>query len=232
MRMSCNGCRVLRKGCTGNCIIRPCLQWISTAQSQANATLFLAKFYGRAGLVNLINAGPQNLRPGIFKSLLYEACGRIVDPVNGSVGLVCSGNWHLCETAVDAVLSGAPINQVSSELSASSLPPTSSCDIRHVSKNKKSHELRKVKSRGRFKRSASKLKPKVEKNDYVSLGREPGLSREINLGRDGGESDIVSAETVQASLAKADELGEGSETVELELTLGFEPRPRKRGNSI
>jgi hypothetical protein len=64
MRMSCNGCRVLRKGCSENCSIRPCLQWIKSPESQANATVFLAKFYGRAGLMNLINAGPEHLRPG------------------------------------------------------------------------------------------------------------------------------------------------------------------------
>lgn len=34
-------------------------------QSQANATIFLAKFYGRAGLLNLIIAGPEHLRPGV-----------------------------------------------------------------------------------------------------------------------------------------------------------------------
>lgn len=62
--MSCNGCRILRKGCSENCSIRPCLQWIKSPESQANATVFLAKFYGRAGLMNLINAGPEHLRPG------------------------------------------------------------------------------------------------------------------------------------------------------------------------
>ena len=64
MRMSCNGCRVLRKGCSEDCCIRPCLEWIKCPKSQANATLFLAKFYGRAGLTNLINSGHENLRPG------------------------------------------------------------------------------------------------------------------------------------------------------------------------
>ncbi|KAB2064888.1 hypothetical protein ES319_A09G051600v1 [Gossypium barbadense] len=223
MRMSCNGCRVLRKGCTESCTIRPCLQWIPSAQSQANATLFLAKFYGRAGLINLICAGPQNLRPGVFKSLLYEACGRIVDPVHGSVGLMCSGNWHLCEAAVDAVLNGAPIKQVPSELSATKCPPLkSSFDIRHVSKDKKSNDgLRKVKSRGRFKRSASKPKPKLEEVVF-----EP-----VSKGGDSWEGDCLSVETVEGSLAKGDELGDGSD-LELELTLGLEPRTKNRGNNI
>lgn len=63
MRVSCNGCRVLRKGCSDDCPIRPCLQWIKSPESQSNATVFLAKFYGRAGLQNLINAGPDHLRP-------------------------------------------------------------------------------------------------------------------------------------------------------------------------
>lgn len=67
--MSCNGCRVLRKGCGDNCSIRPCLQWIKSPDSQAHATVFLAKFYGRAGLMNLINAGPEHLRPGTVPSL-------------------------------------------------------------------------------------------------------------------------------------------------------------------
>ncbi|XP_077253767.1 LOB domain-containing protein 41-like [Tasmannia lanceolata] len=161
MRMSCNGCRVLRKGCSENCSIRPCLQWIKTPESQANATVFLAKFYGRAGLMNLINAGPDHLRPGIFRSLLYEACGRIVNPIYGSVGLLWSGSWQLCQAAVEAVLSGAPIMQIPSEAAANTCPPKP-YDIRHVSKEEGSanQELHKVKTRSRFKRSA-KPKPKL-----------------------------------------------------------------------
>ncbi|KAJ0962727.1 hypothetical protein J5N97_027849 [Dioscorea zingiberensis] len=112
MRTSCNGCRVLRKACNDSCLIRPCLLWIKSAESQARATLFLAKFYGRAGLLNLLGAAPDHLRPGVFRSLLYEACGRVVNPVYGSAGLLTSGSWRLCEEAVEAVLSGAPIGQV------------------------------------------------------------------------------------------------------------------------
>lgn len=164
MRVSCNGCRVLRKGCTENCSIKPCLQWIISPESQSNATLFLAKFYGRAGLQNLINAGPDHLRPAIFRSLLYEACGRIVNPIYGSAGLLCSGNWQLCHAAVEAVLTGAPITQVSPDSVAGTIsPPLKACDIRHVSKDgdesAASRVLHKVKtSRGRFKRSGSKQK--------------------------------------------------------------------------
>ncbi|KAL3654410.1 hypothetical protein CASFOL_004091 [Castilleja foliolosa] len=114
--MSCNGCRALRKGCADGCTLRPCLQWINSPESQVNATLFLAKYYGRAGLINLINVGPTHRRPvrdgarsrirEIFRSLLYEACGRIIHPVHGSVGLMSSGNWPQCQAAVEAVLNG------------------------------------------------------------------------------------------------------------------------------
>ncbi|XP_043715419.1 LOB domain-containing protein 41-like [Telopea speciosissima] len=172
MRMSCNGCRVLRKGCSENCSIRPCLQWIKNPESQANATVFLAKFYGRAGLMNLINAGPEHLRPAIFRSLLYEACGRIVNPIYGSVGLLWSGSWQLCQSAVEAVLKGAPIVQISSEAAMSPCPPMKAYDIRHVSKDENSaasQELHKVKTRGRFKRSAIKPKAKVgSASEFIS----------------------------------------------------------------
>ncbi|CAH8257491.1 unnamed protein product [Arabidopsis lyrata] len=138
MRISCNGCRVLRKGCNQDCTIRPCLQWIKSADSQANATLFLAKFYGRAGLLNLIESGPDHLRPAIFRSLLYEACGRIVNPVDGSVGLMWSGNWAQCQAAVDAVLNGLPITHTSLPSASAShqiIPPHRTYDIRHVAKD-------------------------------------------------------------------------------------------------
>ncbi|CAN6345604.1 unnamed protein product [Urochloa humidicola] len=141
MRLSCNGCRVLRKGCTEACTIRPCLQWIKAPDAQANATVFLAKFYGRAGLLNLIDAAPSDeLRPAVFRSLLYEACGRIVNPVYGSVGLLWSGSWHLCQAAVEAVLKGSPIVQISPDQAVAPGPAhlhkaasAAACyDIRHV----------------------------------------------------------------------------------------------------
>ncbi|XP_047161166.1 LOB domain-containing protein 39-like isoform X1 [Vigna umbellata] len=104
--MSCNGCRVLRKGCSETCPLRSCLQWIESAESQRHATLFLAKFFGRTDLMSFIASVPQTRRPALFQSLLFEGCGRTVNPVNGAVGLLCSGNWHLCEAAVETVLAG------------------------------------------------------------------------------------------------------------------------------
>ncbi|KDP41635.1 hypothetical protein JCGZ_16042 [Jatropha curcas] len=104
--MSCNGCRVLRKGCSETCILRSCLHWITTPEAQGNATLFLAKFFGRSDLMSLISAVPESQRPALFQSLLFEACGRTVNPINGAVGLLWSGNWHVCQAAVETVLSG------------------------------------------------------------------------------------------------------------------------------
>lgn len=42
----------------------------------------------------------------LFQSLLYEAVGRTINPVNGAVGLLWSGKWHLCQMGVDKVLRG------------------------------------------------------------------------------------------------------------------------------
>lgn len=247
MRLSCNGCRVLRKGCNEKCSIKPCLQWIQSPEAQSNATLFLAKFYGRAGLLNLVNSGPDHLRPAIFRSLLYEACGRIVNPIYGSTGLLTSGNWQLCQAAVEAVLNGAPIVKLSPDSAAdATCPSLKACDIRHVSKeNNSDSDLHKVKTRTRFKRVSGK--PEVRKqspevddaarvmwswchkeDDAVGVGspsRHSGLSqqRTEEPSREGesGDADSGSVETVEASPAKLDEIDVG-----LELTLGLLPLMR------
>ncbi|XP_071706397.1 LOB domain-containing protein 37-like [Rutidosis leptorrhynchoides] len=107
--MSCNGCRVLRKGCSDTCILRPCLQWIDSPEAQGHATVFVAKFFGRAGLMSFISAVPENQRPSLFQSLLFEAAGRTVNPVNGAVGLLWTGNWRVCQASVETVLRGGTL---------------------------------------------------------------------------------------------------------------------------
>ncbi|KAM2003135.1 hypothetical protein ACFX15_026742 [Malus domestica] len=92
VEMSCNGCRVLRKGCSDTCILRSCLYWIDSPEAQGNATLFLAKFFSHNDLLSFVFVVPENQRPAMFQSLLFEACGRMVNPVNGAVGLLSSGN--------------------------------------------------------------------------------------------------------------------------------------------
>ncbi|KAL3501715.1 hypothetical protein ACH5RR_036164 [Cinchona calisaya] len=234
MTMSCNACRVLRKGCSEDCTLRPCLEWIKTPQSQANATLFLAKFHGRAGLLNLINARPHHLRPEMFKSLLYEACGRIVNPIYGSVGLLWSGNWQRCQAAVEAVLEGSPIMQVSTDDAAAEghpIMPLKGSDIRHHTK--KSNGIHRVRTRNRFKRSglsAEQFVNEPEPTRFSITGWEECDDHQID-----GEKklkrapshDSFSVETVEPSLVNPDEQGRvvKSETLMdadlvLDLTLG------------
>ncbi|KAG8364206.1 hypothetical protein BUALT_Bualt19G0104200 [Buddleja alternifolia] len=107
--MSCNGCRILRKGCNENCILRQSLQGIDSPQAQSNATVFVAKFFGRAGLISFLSSVPESQRPALFQSLLFEACGRTINPVNGAVGLLSTGNWHACQSAVETVLRGGAL---------------------------------------------------------------------------------------------------------------------------
>lgn len=113
--MSCNGCRILRKGCSETCILRPSLQWIDTAEAQAHATFFVAKFFGRAALMSFISAVPENQRPALFQSLLFEAAGRTVSPVSGATGLLSTGNWHVCQAAVATVLRGGALKPIPPE---------------------------------------------------------------------------------------------------------------------
>uniref|UniRef100_A0A0E0LMV4 LOB domain-containing protein n=2 Tax=Oryza punctata TaxID=4537 RepID=A0A0E0LMV4_ORYPU len=116
--MSCNGCRVLRKGCSEGCVLRPCLQWIDGAEAQGHATVFVAKFFGRAGLMSFLTAVPEPQRAAVFQSLLYEAAGRTINPVGGAVGLLSAGSWHLCQAAVDTVLRGGGIQPLPDQVDA------------------------------------------------------------------------------------------------------------------
>ncbi|XP_020086117.1 LOB domain-containing protein 37-like [Ananas comosus] len=132
--MSCNGCRVLRKGCGEGCLLRVCLEgWVDGAEAQGHATLFVAKFFGRAGLSAFLSAVPLSHRPALFRSLLFEACGRTISPVGGAVGLLWAGNWHLCQAAVHAVLRGESIRPLPEDLAAAvGIEETSSsrqCDL-------------------------------------------------------------------------------------------------------
>lgn len=49
----------------------------------------------------------------LFQSLLFEACGRTVNPVNGAVGLLWTGNWNACQSAVETVLGGGALLPIS-----------------------------------------------------------------------------------------------------------------------
>ncbi|KAL4368625.1 hypothetical protein GQ457_05G007700 [Hibiscus cannabinus] len=157
--MSCNGCRVLRKGCSESCILRPCLQGIDTPEAQGHATVFVAKFFGRAGLMSFISAVPESQRPALFQSLLFEACGRTVNPVNGAVGLLWTGNWHVCQAAVETVLRGGTLRAMP-ELMASTprSGETSEATVTYMLKVQET--ATNLNSNCRFSRSRSKASPK------------------------------------------------------------------------
>jgi hypothetical protein len=33
----------------------------------------------------------------LFQSLMYEAVGRTINPVNGAVGMLWTGKWQFCQ---------------------------------------------------------------------------------------------------------------------------------------
>lgn len=70
------------------------------------------------------------LYAALFQSLLFEACGRTVNPVNGAVGLLWTGNWHVCQKAVETVLAGGSLQPIPSAVAEFSFPvsDTSSYD--------------------------------------------------------------------------------------------------------
>ncbi|CAI0406324.1 unnamed protein product [Linum tenue] len=169
--MSCNGCRVLRKGCSETCILRPCLQWIESPESQGHATVFVAKFFGRAGLMSFISAVPHPQRPALFQSLLFEACGRTVNPVNGAVGLLWTGNWQVCQAAVETVLRGGTLAPIPEFLSGSQASDEASeVDVgcsemwklneRSPSQSQSQSPIPNLSTHSRFSSSRSKVSPK------------------------------------------------------------------------
>nr|NP_001302837.1 LOB domain-containing protein 41-like [Brassica napus]AAP37970.1 seed specific protein Bn15D17A [Brassica napus] len=234
MRMSCNGCRVLRKGCSDDCSIRPCLGWIKSPEAQANATVFLAKFYGRAGLMNLINAGPDHLRPGIFRSLLHEACGRIVNPIYGSVGLLWSGNWQLCQSAVEAVMKGEPITEMATDAATSGQgPPLKMYDIRHIAKDENSPAAaaaagstdRKRGKTRRAKRVAAVAKPAESGGGEASHHSSLSHQSEVVVAPHEGESKESESNNSEVMTFSPPAV-QGSGEIKLDLTLGLEPVSR------
>ncbi|KAF7840748.1 LOB domain-containing protein 37-like [Senna tora] len=103
-------------------MLRHCLEGIQSPEAQAHATVFVAKFFGRAALMSFLSSVHTHQRPALFRSLLYEAVGRTINPVNGAVGLLWAGNWHLCQLGVDKVLRGGALTPLPRFSSGSSVP--------------------------------------------------------------------------------------------------------------
>lgn len=65
----------------------------------------------------------------LFQSLLFEACGRTVNPVNGAVGLLWTGNWHVCQSAVETVLRGGVLSSMPELFVGAPAPGSEANDI-------------------------------------------------------------------------------------------------------
>lgn len=149
-----------------------------------------------------------------------------MDPIHGSVGLLWSGNWSKCQSAVDTVLSGSPITG-SEDPAPNSTVPLNACDIRHAARD--SSKLNQVKNRCRFKRNGSNAgnSGPLGSNGLVRVGRDEfsGLTSHDSL-----EESMFSVETVNDSFErcakpeselKLDESRADGGEIGLELTLGL-----------
>ena len=137
-----------------------------------------------------------------------------MNPIYGSVGLMWSGSWPLCQAAVEAVLRGASITQINSETAANAQgPPLKAYDIRHVSKDENSaasNDANRVRTRCRVGRV---VKPKASKPSCGGNGLG-SIVADLSATRDGltRSPSHESSVSHQSELAMVD--GESKETDE------------------
>lgn len=167
-----------------------------------------------------------------------------MNPIYGSVGLLWSGSWQLCQAAVENVLKGSPITPITSEAAANGRgPPLKAYDIRHVSKDENSAasnetQHQRVKTRSRVKRPATaitKPKPTNENKGRIELGSpEPGLvpcewTEEV-LNRSGSHDSSLSHQSEAANAVESESMV-SVETAETSILFRDEPESnRKRVN--
>lgn len=149
----------------------------------------------------------------------------------GSVGLLWSGSWQLCQAAVEAVLKGSPITPINSDAAVVGQgPPLKAYDIRHVYKDEATTE--KVKTRTRVKRV---MKPKGK-----ASGSGDALTRVVqesdNNGNDNGSTSHESSLSHQSELAAVEnESKEGDSMVSAETreptVIYFRPEPESESGT-
>ncbi|GLT25172.1 hypothetical protein SLA2020_003190 [Shorea laevis] len=101
----------------------------------------------------------------LFQSLLFEACERMVNRVNGAIGLLWMGNWHVCQVAVETVLLGGTLWPLS-ELMVS--PPASDETSEATwTDTQKLQETMNLNSNFRFTNSRSKVSPKRKMEEEI-----------------------------------------------------------------
>lgn len=105
----------------------------------------------------------------LFQSLLFEACGRTVNPVNGAVGLLWTGNWHVCQAAVETVLRGGTLRPMPELLvgNGGGGAPTPASDEASEAEVTCTDmwKLRDPNSNSRFSNSRSRNSPKRKRSD-------------------------------------------------------------------
>lgn len=102
----------------------------------------------------------------LFQSLLFEACGRTVNPVNGAVGLLWTGNWHVCQAAVETVLRGGTLRPMPELLVGNGGAPTPVSDEASEAEVTCTDmwKLRDPNSNSRFSNSRSRTSPKRKRS--------------------------------------------------------------------
>lgn len=108
-----------------------------------------------------------------------------MNPIYGSVGLLWSGNWQLCQNAVEAVLRGTPITPIASEVAVNNNGPPLKLpyDIRHINKDEnstKSSHLHRVRNRCRFKRSGIDKAQSTKPNRVCSGSGDESAHEKVN----------------------------------------------------
>ena len=86
---------------------------------------FFLFFFANFMIVSKKNCFSRFCVSALFQSLLFEACGRTVNPVNGAVGLLWTGNWHVCQAAVETVLRGGTLRPMPDLLTGGGSPSSS-----------------------------------------------------------------------------------------------------------
>lgn len=161
---------------------------------------------------------------------MFEACGRIINPIYGSVGLMASGNWQRCQAAVEAVLKCT--SQVPDDVDTMQDPIKllfQGCNIRHLSRETKTPLHRVISSRNRsFKRSggnksctdsmASEYLSELDDVRFTITGWDDKVfNNDLNR-----EPSHDSVETVELALVNKQTVKpEPSSGLELELTLSL-----------
>ncbi|XP_078429337.1 LOB domain-containing protein 37-like [Wolffia australiana] len=148
---------------------------------------------------------------------MYEACGRIVNPIYGSVAMFSSGKWHLCQEAVEAILNGRPIALSLSDDSKNPRPGSAHkalCyDIRHVSNRRKSSRRDPFHRSGKHVNTElSALQSSVDEDGDEHWRR---LSREPVRGKENPGNSEIASDSMRYLAT------EGQKEIELKLKLGW-----------